>query len=69
MKSGKTNRAKSLLTHYFRVASRGAWQFDSDNASEIEEIVDLIIDAAIEEIKEEIREQALSVQTLAIHVK
>jgi hypothetical protein len=57
MKSNKANRAKSLLTHYFRMASQGEWRFDSDNVSEIEEIVDLIVDAAVEEIKAEIREQ------------
>lgn len=38
------DRAKRLLVHYFRVVWPEDKPFDSDNQSEIEEIVDAIFD-------------------------
>ena len=47
MENRKTTRAKKLLVHYFRLVMEAATvKFDSDNISEIEEIVDAIIEAA-----------------------
>jgi hypothetical protein len=50
----KKGQAKSLLVHYFAQAAQGTWDFNSDNTTEIEEIVDLVIDAAVEEFKQEV---------------
>ncbi len=41
------NRAKSLLSHYLRMAVQSSGQrWDSDNNAEVDDIVDSIIDAA-----------------------
>ncbi len=41
------NRAKSLLSHYLRMAVQSSGQrWDSDNSAEVDDIVDSIIDAA-----------------------
>lgn len=44
---GKRTEAIELLTHYFELCSRGEWKFDSDNAAEIETIIDDIITVAV----------------------
>lgn len=44
---GKRAEAIELLTHYFELCSRGEWKFDSDNAAEIETIIDDIITVAV----------------------
>jgi len=50
----KRNQAKHLLQHYMALLARKAGaQWDSDNLSEIDELVDCLIDAAKEEIKAE----------------
>lgn len=38
--------AKQIITHYFRHAAAGGWNWDSDNQSEIEGAVESIIEAA-----------------------
>ena len=45
----KEAKAKELLVWYFRLASNGAFHFDGDNRSEIEETIDMIIGAAVNE--------------------
>ncbi len=45
----KEAKAKELLVWYFRLASSGAFHFDGDNRSEIEETIDMIIGAAVKE--------------------
>ena len=52
MESPSRTRAKRLLVHYFQQVFQKANLFwDSDNISEIEEIVDGIIEATIDEIE------------------
>ncbi len=41
-----TNHAKRIITHYFRLAARGGWNWDGDNAAELDGAVESIIDAA-----------------------
>ena len=46
------DRAADLLVHYFRIAFQEAGaRFDSDNASEVLEIVDLFGDMVAEEVR------------------
>ena len=52
--------AKKLLKHYFKFSVS---PYDSDNASEIEEIVDCIIEAAVAEVKAEIIKSTNSSKT------
>lgn len=52
----KRERVKIMLIHYFRISNRGN-RWDSDNDSEINELVDLLIDAAKEEIQAENEEE------------
>lgn len=48
--NAKANQAKSLLAHYMRLIARQAGvNWDYDNDTEIEIVVDLIIEAAAEE--------------------
>jgi hypothetical protein len=49
----QSEQAKRLLVNYFRNAARGSWNFDSDNAAEIEDIVDCIVGAAVATVKEQ----------------
>lgn len=44
------NRAKSTLTHYFKLCFPADYQFNSDNYAEIEGIVDDIYQAAKDDI-------------------
>ena len=51
MESPSRTRAKRLLVHYFQqVFQKTNLYWDTDNISEIEEIVDRIIEATIDEI-------------------
>lgn len=55
--NSNTLKAKSLLVHYFRLLARKndiGW--DSDNDTEVEQIVDLIIAAAVEEMQSQSQE-------------
>lgn len=48
--SNSANRAKSLLAHYMRlIAKESGVRWDSENDTEVQEIVDLIVEAAAEE--------------------
>ena len=47
--SAKRRKAKELLVHYLTMC---IGEYDSDNVSEIENIVDFIIEACIEETKD-----------------
>lgn len=49
--------AKDILAHYFRLAAKGGWDYDSDSTAEIENIVDLIIRAAAEVARAEAQEE------------
>ena len=50
-KMDKRQEAKQLLTHYFTFVQAGSKvNWDYDNQSEIESIVDLIVDAAVDEM-------------------
>lgn len=52
-----SNRAKKLLTHYFRmIFERVGLQFDADNQAEVEELVDAIILETIEQVKPDLRD-------------
>lgn len=46
MSTAQEQHAKSILTHYFKLASQGEWNWDGDNRAEIEGAVEAIIDAA-----------------------
>lgn len=48
----KISKAKRLLRHYIQTSFEGSGlQWDNDNVSEVDEIVDLIIDATIQTIE------------------
>lgn len=51
----KRRKAKSLLVHYFEMASNDMYIGDYDNQAEIEAIVDNIIDAAVSEAVKQIK--------------
>lgn len=52
-------RAADLLVHYFRIAFQEAGAgWDSDNASEVSEIVDLIGDMVRDEVHAQLAEAA-----------
>lgn len=51
--TGNRGRAKRLMRHYMElIAKEAGIRWDSDNRSEIDELVDCLIDAAKEEMKE-----------------
>jgi len=51
-------RAKSLLVHYFRLlAKKSGVYWDSDNDSEVGDIVDFIISATLQESRESLKLQ------------
>lgn len=47
--------AKSTLVYYFKLASRGEWDWDGDNAAEIEGAIESIVDAAQKPLLERIK--------------
>lgn len=46
MSTAQEQHAKSILTHYFKLASQGEWNWNGDNRAEIEGAVEAIIAAA-----------------------
>lgn len=48
-------QAKSTLTYYFKLASRGGWNWDGDNASEIDGAIESLVDAAQEPLLKRIK--------------
>jgi hypothetical protein len=45
------NYAKRIFVHYFRSASQGGWNWDSDNQVEIESAVEAIEDVLMARIR------------------
>jgi hypothetical protein len=50
-KGTEMNYAKRIFVHYFRSASGGGWNWDSDNQVEIESAVEAIEDVLTERIR------------------
>lgn len=46
MSTAQEKHAKNILTHYFKLASQGEWDWDGENRAEIEGAIENIIDAA-----------------------
>lgn len=64
MRGNLAGQAKTLLSHYFRQASKGPWDYNSDNQAEIEETVDLIIEAATKSLEEKIEQLEARISSL-----
>lgn len=65
----KRERAKQILTWYIRlVMDKSGLRYDTDNESELEELVDCIIDAAKEEMTRTMQQASAEITRAKIQV-